>query len=81
MRLYDMMPSTRRRLVQLKMFMLIKAASDTVFGMINAVHPDKPWNFNGTTFREKLVSHHRAVNINWWIYLGLSRLFLTLYLT
>ena len=34
----------------------------SVFDVINAVYHDKPLNFIGTTFREKLVFHHRAVN-------------------
>ena len=45
------------------MFAYIKAISDTTLDMINAVYHDKPLNFIGATFREKLVvSHHRAVN-------------------
>ena len=45
-------------------FEFIKAASDTVFNMINAfiVYHNKPLIFTGAIFREKLVSHHRAVN-------------------
>ena len=30
--------------------------------MINAVYRDKPLMFIGATFREKLVSQHRAIN-------------------
>ena len=36
--------------------------------------------YRGYVLEEKLVSHHQAVNINCWLYLSLSRLFLTLYL-
>ena len=63
------------------MFMFIKAVSSTVSDMIIAVYHAKPLIFIGTTFHEKLVSHHHAVNINCWIRLSLSGLFLTLYLT
>ena len=38
------------------MFMFIKAISDTVFDIINAVYHDKPLMFIGATFREKLFS-------------------------
>ena len=44
------------------MLEFIKAVSETVFDMINAAYHDKPLIFIGATFREKLVSHHRAVN-------------------
>ena len=49
----------------LSMFKFIKAVSDSVFSMINAciVYRDKPLIFIGATFREKLLSHHQAVNI------------------
>ena len=40
----------------------MKAVSDTVLDMINAVYYDKPLIFIGAKFREKFVSHHRAVN-------------------
>ena len=53
-------------------FELIKAVFDTVFDMINAAYYTKPLIS---------ISHRRAVNINCWIHLSLSRLFLTLYLT
>ena len=46
------------------MLEFIKAVSDTVFDMINAVHYDKPLVFTAATFQKKLVSHHEAVNIN-----------------
>ena len=45
--------------------MFIKAASDTVFDMINAVYHDKPLILIFMIFLkfwEKIVSHHRAVN-------------------
>ena len=48
----------------MNIFAFIKAVSDTVLDMINAVYLDKPLIFIGTTFREKLVSFHQAVNIN-----------------
>ena len=32
-----------------------------MFNMINAAYHDKPLMFIGATFREKLISHHRAV--------------------
>ena len=35
---------------------------DKVFDMVNAAYHDKPLIVIGATFREKLVSHHRAVN-------------------
>ena len=65
----------------LNTFKFIKAVSNTVFDMIYAVYHDKLLVFIGATFREKLVSHHQTTNINCWIRLSLSRLFLTLYLT
>ena len=45
-----------------KPLVFIKAVSDSVLDMINAVYCDKPLIFIGTTFQEKFVSHHRAVN-------------------
>ena len=45
------------------MFELIKAVSDTVFDMINAVDHGKPLIFIRAMFRKKLVSHHQAVNM------------------
>ena len=62
--------------------MFIKAVycvSDTVLGMINAVYHDKPLIFIRATFQEKLISIQQTVNINCWICLSLSRLFLRLY--
>ena len=44
------------------MLKFIKAVSDTVFEMINAVYHDKPLIFIRATFREKLLSYHQAVN-------------------
>ena len=44
------------------MFMFIKTVSATVFDMIKTVYYDKSLIFVGATFREKLVSHHRAAN-------------------
>ena len=43
-------------------FEFIKVVSDIVLDMINAAYHGKPLIFIGTTFRKKLVSHHRAVN-------------------
>ena len=43
-------------------FELIKAVSDTVLDTINAIYHDKPLVLIGAKFREKLVSHHQAVN-------------------
>ena len=42
-------------------FEFIKAVSDTVLDMINAAYHDKPLILIRATFREKLVSYHRAV--------------------
>ena len=50
-------------LMGLKMFKFIKALSDTVFNMINAVHYDKPLTSIRATFLEKLLSHHQAVKL------------------
>ena len=58
----------------------IKAVSYTVLDMVNSVHYDKPLIFIGTTFQEKLISHHQAVNLTCRKCWSLSRLFLTLYL-
>ena len=44
--------------------MFIKAVSDTVLDMINAVYHDKPLIFIGATLWEMHVSQHQAVNIN-----------------
>ena len=46
----------------LKTFELIKAVSDAVFNVINAVDHYKSLIFIGPTIREKLVSYHQAVN-------------------
>ena len=46
-----------------KPLIFIKGVSDTVLNMINAAYHDKPFIFIGASFREKLVSHHQAVNI------------------
>ena len=43
-------------------FEFIKAVSVTVFDMINVVYHKKPLMFIRATFRERLVSHHQAVN-------------------
>ena len=49
------------------MFEFIKAVSDTVLDMINAVYDDKPLIFIGATFREQLVSHHhRKLSLLQW---------------
>ena len=45
-------------------FHFIKAVSDAVLDMINAAYYDKPLILIRATFREKLFSHHQAVNIN-----------------
>ena len=49
------------------MFMFIKAVSDMIDAsdMISTVYHDKPLLFIGATFREKLVSHHQAVDIKY----------------
>ena len=47
----------------LYIFELIKAVSDTVLDMMNAVYHDKPLIFIGATFQKKLVYHHRTVNV------------------
>ena len=46
-------------------FELIKAVSDTVLDMINAVYYDKPLIFIRATFQENLISIRQPVNINW----------------
>ena len=47
-----------------KLYILSKIylLNDTLFDMIKAVYHDMPLIFIGVTFREKLVSHHWAVN-------------------
>ena len=60
-------------------FEFLKAVSDILLDLINAVYHDKPLIFIRAAFREKLVSHRQAMNVNCWIRLSLSRLFLTLY--
>ena len=45
-----------------KPVIFMKTVSDTEFDMMNAVYRDKPLIFIGATFKEKLFSHHRAVN-------------------
>ena len=59
----------------------IKAVSETVLDSINAIYYDKPLIFLVATFRQKLISHYQAVNINLLntFELSLSRLFLKLY--
>ena len=74
------LPSSISEYKLLSAFEFIKAISDTVLHMMNAYY-NKSLIFIGAMFREKLVSHHQAVNINCWIRSSLSRLFLTLYLT
>ena len=54
--------AAKGRQILFKLFTFIKAVSDSLFGMINAVYHDKTLIFIGATFREKLVSHHQAVN-------------------
>ena len=46
----------------LYIFEFIKAVSDTVLDMMNAIYHDKPLTLIGAVFREKLVFHHQAVN-------------------
>ena len=75
------LPSSISEYKLLSAFEFIKAISDTGFDMINAVYHDKHLIFIRATFREKLFSQHQAMNINCWVRLSLSRLFLTLYLT
>ena len=58
------LPSSGSQYQLLKTFELIKAVSDTVLDKINAVYHDKPLIFIGAALREKLISHHQAVNIN-----------------
>ena len=43
-------------------FKFIRAVSNTVLDMINAVYHNNPLIPIKAMFREKLVSHHRAVN-------------------
>ena len=50
--------------VSVKLFKFIKAVSDTVLDTINATYYAKPLIIIEAMFREKLVSHHQAVNIN-----------------
>ena len=45
-------------LILLKTFKYIKAVSDTVFGIINAIYPDKNLIFIGAPFLEKFVFRH-----------------------
>ena len=45
-----------------KLLIFIKAVSDTVLDLINSVYHNKPLMFIRATYRESLVSHHRAVN-------------------
>ena len=42
----------------------LKSFEDTVLDMINTAYHGKPLIFIGATFRDKLVSHHQAVNMN-----------------
>ena len=56
------LPSSGSEYKLLNTFEFIKAAYDTVLGMINAAYYDKPFIFIWATFREKLVSHHHAVS-------------------
>ena len=44
------------------MFEFIKAISETVLDMINAVSHDKPLTLTRAVFWEKLVSHRQALN-------------------
>ena len=37
---------------------------NTVFDMINAIYRDKLLPFIGATFQEKLIYHHKTLNIN-----------------
>ena len=69
------LPSSGSECILLNTFDFIKAVSDTVFDMINVVYYDKPLIFTRAMFREKLVSHHQAVNVYCWIRLSFSRLY------
>ena len=57
------------KIFQFKTLQFIKAVSDPLFDMINDAYYDKPLIFIGGSFREKLVTHHQAVNIytNCWL--------------
>ena len=39
--------------------------SDTVLDIVNARNHDKPLIFIKAAFREKLVSHHQTVDVNY----------------
>ena len=47
-----------------KTSIFIMAVSDAVLYMIHVAYHDKPLMFIGATFREKLVFHPQALNIN-----------------
>ena len=57
------LPSSSSELKLLNTSKSIKAVSDTVLDMINAAYPDKPLILIRAAFREKFVSHHRALII------------------
>ena len=59
------LPSSGSEYKLLSTIEFIKAVSDTVLGMMNAVCHDKPLIFIRAMFWEKLISHHQAVNILW----------------
>ena len=46
------------------MFKFVKAVSDTVFDMVNAVYHDQISIFIPAAFQEKLISMHQTANIN-----------------
>ena len=56
------LPSSGSEFKLLNTFKFIKAVSDTVFYMRYAAYYVKPLISIGATFREKLVSHHQALN-------------------
>ena len=58
------LPSSSSEYKLLRMFKFIEAVSETAFDMINATYYGKPLVFIRAISREKLVSHHQAVNIN-----------------
>ena len=58
------LPSSHTEYKLLNMFELIKAVSDTVSYMINAIDNTKPLVFIGAMFWETLISHHHTLNIN-----------------
>ena len=48
----------------MRTFEFIKAVPDILLGILNAAYYAKPLIFIGVKFREKVVSHDRAVHTN-----------------